>query len=150
LLRLPPPTAPPIGAAPPPLAPAGASPAGRPTAVVWACVLTWGVAVFALAVFGEGLVSMLTDTQRVLDQAHRQNPDLASQGISDTTLKVAIYLTTGIGVAWALAAASFALLAWRRVRWAAIGLLVSTVLVGGLGLLMVRSEVRRWYAGRAG
>src|SRR6478609_505305 len=61
----------------------------------------------------------------MLDEAHRQNPDLAAQGVTDQMLIVATYvLIGGIGL-WCVGAAVLAFLVLRRMAWARIVLLVS-------------------------
>ncbi|MBA2954693.1 hypothetical protein GON03_10190 [Nocardioides sp. MAH-18] len=139
----------------------------RPGAVLWACVLTWvatGVTLFGLA--GSGVV-LAVRTDVMLDEAHRQSPDLAAQGVTDQMLVVATYLLIGgIGL-WCLAAAGIALFVLRGAAWARIVLLVSAAaasaacLVGAavgavvlllpLGAsvatiaLLLRSEVGLWF-----
>ena len=98
---------------------------------------------------------------------HKQNPDLADQDITDAVLRTTVYVMSAVVMVWSAAAATFALLAWRRVRWAALALPISAGLAGGRCRLVVvgslllllplaacittvalllRSESRRWFA----
>lgn len=155
-------------------APAGSVPATayarddrRPGAVLWACVLTWvatGLTLFGLVASG---IVLAVRTDDMLDEAHRQSPDLAAQGVTDQMLVVATYLLIGgIGV-WCLAAAVIAFFVLRGAAWARIVLLVSAATasaaclvgaaVGAVALLLplgasvaaiallLRSEVGLWF-----
>jgi hypothetical protein len=178
LLDLPPPTSPPLHPTPYAAAPAPAvhpardlSRDRRPTAVTWACVLTWVFSGAAFALLAVTLGVVLAAPGTLLEEMHRQNPDLADQGLSDATLKATVYATSAVVMAWSAAAIVLAVLVWRRVRWAAIALAVSAGVAGALCLLTVigsllllvplascamtvalllRTESRRWYgAGRS-
>ena len=72
-----------------------------------------------------------------LDELHKQNPDLADQGVTEGVLRTTVYVTSAVVMAWSAAAIALAVLAWRRVRWAAIGLLISAGIAGGLCLLVI-------------
>jgi hypothetical protein len=97
---------------------------------------------------------------------HEQNPDLATQGVSDHMILVVCYVTCAVLILWCIVAAVLAVLAFRRQRLAMYGLLVSTAgaavfcLLGVLGSLvvlvplvaaattigcLVRSDVRAWF-----
>jgi hypothetical protein len=133
---------------------------------VWACVLTWVFTSLAAAVFVTSIVLLAQDPGVILDKMHEQNPDLATQGVSDHLILVVAYVTCGLFIAWCVLAAVLALLAFRRTRWAYYGLLVSTAavavlcLIGVIGSLVVlvpllaavavvaclaRPEVRDWF-----
>jgi hypothetical protein len=149
-------------------APRAAVPTTRPGAVSTACVLTWLGCSSAVVMMLLTLAVVLSDPQRLLDEARKQNPDLAGQGITDDLLTTSLVVLAVLLVVWAVGAATLAVLAWRQVRWAWIGLAVSAgaaallclvVLVGsvlmvvpmavcaGSVALLLRPEVRRWYAG---
>jgi hypothetical protein len=102
----------------------------------------------------------------VLDKMHQQNPDLATQGVSDHMILVVGYVTCSLFFLWCVAAVVLAVLAFRRTRWAYYCLLVSTAavavlcLVGVIGSLVVvvpllaavavvaclaRPDVRDWF-----
>jgi hypothetical protein len=138
LLDLPPPTAPPLypttfGAPPPATQPA----LRRPAAVTWACVLAWLSTAAVFGVLAMVVVVMIAAPGDFLDAAHRANPDLADQGVTDADLKALTYAVSGVVMAWSAAAAALAALTWRRVGWAATGLAVSAGLASGLCLLAV-------------
>ena len=96
----PPPLAPPVpapfathltGAQAPDAAP-GRRRAGRPAAVLWACVLTWVCTAFVTLGLVASAVALAVSPDLMLDQVHKDNPDLAAQGISDDLLLVATYV----------------------------------------------------------
>ena len=149
-----------------PQAPGATPTSTRPTEVVLACALTWVFAGLTLVVMAASMVVLATSPGLVFDELHRQNPDLASQGVSDATLRTATFVIGGIVTAWSLAAVVVAVLAFRRVGWARTALVVSAA--GSLALLLfatlgqvflvvplaasvvtlallVRPDVRAWY-----
>ena len=152
--------------APTPAAPTARS-TERPAALVWACVLTWIFTSLATAVIVTSITLLAHDPTVILDKMHEQNPDLASQGVSDHLILVVCYITCTLLVLWSVGAAVLAVLAFRRKRLAMYGLLLSTAgaavfcLLGVLGSFVVlvplaatgvtiaclmRSEVRAWFA----
>jgi hypothetical protein len=174
-----PPSAPPAPAAPaapaaaaPPALAASAAPAvgpvaARPAALVWACALTWAFTFLAFLALGLSVVLVLASPGLVLDEVARQNPELARQGITESVLRTTVVATAVVGMAWAVFAAVCAGLAWRRVRWARLGLLGSACLTGAVCLagavtnvvmlvpliattatavLLLRSDVAAWFA----
>ena len=188
----PPPTPPVLPAAPsaaPPVAPSGAPlvppqlappqpvvpwppqpmvrQAPRPPAVIWACVLTWACCGLVVVGLGLTVLVLLVAPDVLFEELHRQNPDLAEQGLSDGEIEVASYITSGLFVPWALAAAGFAVQAFRRVIWGRRALIISAGAAGVVSLLgmfasavmvlpfvaavvtvalLSRPEVRAWYA----
>ncbi len=133
---------------------------------MWACVLTWVFTSLAAAVFVTSIVLLAQDPGVILDKMHEQNPDLASQGVSDHLILVVCYVTCALLVLWSVGAAVLAVLAFRRKRLAMYGLLVSTAgatvfcLLGVLGSFVVlvplagaavtigcllRPEVKAWF-----
>ncbi len=141
LLDLPPPTSPPLHPTPYAAAPVAMalvpSVARRPLPVVWACVLTWLFSAAAFVLLAITLAVMLGAPQTLIDEVYRQNPDIADQGVSDAVLRTTVYVTCAVGMTWSAGAVALAVLAWRRVRWAATGLLVSAGAAGCLCLLVV-------------
>jgi hypothetical protein len=138
LLDLPPPNAPPLHPTPYAAHASGSVPlAQRPASVTWACVLAWLSTAAVFGLLGLVLVVMLASPDALLDAAHRENPDLANQGMTDAELKTSTYVACAVVMAWSAAAAALALLTWRRVRWAATGLAVSAGLASLLCLLSV-------------
>ena len=151
--------------------PSATAPPTRPAALVVACVLTWAFTALAAAVFATSIVLLAQNPDLILDKMHEQNPDLASQGVSDHLILVVCYVTCAVLVLWSVVAAVLAVLAFRRKRLALYGLLVSTAgaavfcLLGVLGSLvaalplgaaivtigcLVRPEVRAWFHASAG
>ncbi|HET9420668.1 MAG TPA: hypothetical protein VFO49_05995 [Nocardioides sp.] len=185
-VALTPPVAPQAGqpAAPPPAAPAETPPApppvavpwppppvarptARPPAVIWACVLTWVCCGLVVVGLGLTVLVLLVAPDLLFDELHRQNPDLADQGLTDSEIKVASFVTAGLFVPWALVAAGFAVQAFRRLAWGRRALMLSAGAAGVVSLLglfasavmvlpfvaavvtvalLSRPEVRAWYA----
>jgi hypothetical protein len=157
-------TPPPSGAAP--VRPAPAS--GRPGAVVAACVITWLCCALA-SVIGVLLLAVLAvDTDGLFTELHRQNPQLG-EDVSDATLETVTWVTAIVCVVWSLASSGLAVLAFRRVRWAAYGLAVSAglvavlclagsvaspvlavpgVLAAAAAVLLLQGRAHRWYTTR--
>ncbi|MEP9363355.1 hypothetical protein ABLE68_10345 [Nocardioides sp. CN2-186] len=107
----------------------------RPPAVVWACVLTWilcGLVAFGVVV---SAITIALDPEVILDEVHRQNPDLAARGVTDSMLEVATYVMAAGIVLWCVGAAAMAVLVYRRVAWARIVLIVSASVAAGLSLI---------------
>jgi hypothetical protein len=138
----------------------------RPAALLWASVLTWVFSGLSALTLGLAMLVLADDSTKVLDTMHQQNPDLASQGISDHMILVACFVMCAAFIAWALVAAVLAALAFRRVRWAWYALVISTTgvigicVLGSIGSLfllvplagaaaaismLVRPEVRHWF-----
>lgn len=141
-------------------------PSARPPAVAWACALTWACAGLTALVTGLSLVLLTASPDRVFEELHRQNPDLAGQGLSDDTLLTATLVAGGVILVWSLAAIVLAALAFRGVEWARVAVVVSAsgaallLLVATVGqvllllplaasvvtlALLVRPDVRAWY-----
>lgn len=142
---------------------ADASPA-RPSALVAACVVTWVSTALVGGVMAlTGLVLALVPDE-VFDEAERQHVDF--QGMSRGELTTAALVVASVVVVWCVAAAVLAGLAFARVRWAWIALLVSSAAAGLVMLamalpapylvvlvaaaavtcsLLVRPEVRFWF-----
>jgi hypothetical protein len=137
----------------------------RPPALLAACILTWCCTAFAAVVLAASAVALAHDSRSVLDEAYRQNPQLAEQGVTQHDLLVMLYVVIGVVLAGAAAAAGFAVLLYRGRRWALYALLVAAAgstlffLIGTLGspigllpavasavtfVLLLRPEVRAW------
>jgi DMSO reductase anchor subunit len=102
-----------------------AATAARPPAVLWACVLTWICTAFVTVSLVASAVVLAVSPDLMLDEVHRDNPDLAAQGISDDVLLVATYVMIAGLVLWCVSAAGLAVLVLRGVDWARIVLVVS-------------------------
>ena len=173
LLDLPPPTAPPLHPTPYASGPSASASVTRvesgerPAAVRWACVLTWAFAGLTFSVLALTVIVALTQPDTLLEEVRRQNADLAAQGISEDELTTTLYAVATVMMVWAAAALALSVLAWRRVRWAWLALIVSAacasvlclvMLVGSVLMvvpmavcaaavsLLLRPESRRWYA----
>lgn len=166
--------APHLAAYPPPVgtpSPAGAgqlAPARRPGAVVGAAVLTWVFSAVAVAMFIFGVVLLLDDPQRIVDELNRQDPELVERSGVTVDMIRAVGVVMGVGVAlWGIAACVLAALVVRRHAWARVLLLVSAsaagvvMLLGALAApyllvpvfacgttvgLLLRGEVAAWFA----
>ena len=149
-----------------PVAPVVAAPTTRPSAVVWACALTWVFAGLALLVMVASIAVLATSPGLVFDEVHRQNPDFAAAGVSDATLRNATFVLGGIVAVWSLAAIVLAVLTFRGVNGARIALVVSASMSAACCLLvtlgqfllvvplaasvvtlalLVRPDVKAWY-----
>ena len=139
----------------------------RPPAVVWACVLTWigcGIVVVAL---GATVLVMLASPDLLFEELHRQNPDLAEQGLTDSEIRTASLASAVVLLPWCLVAAGLAIQAFRGLPWARRALLISAAVAGAVSLLgmlasavmvvpfvatvvtvalLSRPEVRAWFA----
>ncbi len=105
--------------------------------MTWACVLAWLSTAAVFGILAMGLVVMLSSPETMLDAAHRENPELAAQGMTDAEIKTIVSVGFAVVMVWSAGAAALALLAWRRVRWAATCLAVSAGLASLLCLLSV-------------
>ncbi|WP_244930321.1 hypothetical protein [Nocardioides sp. W7] len=159
--------------APAPYQPHGAArpgaPGPRPPAVLWACVLTW---VLTTLIAGGMLLTAVVvglSPELVLDEVRRREPTMADDITEDMLVGTAIAMAA-IVVLWCVAAAVLAWFAFRRAQWAQVSLLVSAgaaaaccLLGAGVGTfpllvplaacavtfsLLLRPEVRAWYAAR--
>ena len=138
----------------------------RPPAVVWACVLTWVGTGIVVAGLAATVLVMLASPNALFEELHRQNPDLADQGLTDGEIKAATFVSAAVFLPWSVAAAGFAIQAIRRVRWGRRALMLSAAVAGAVSLvgllasaimvlplvaavatvaLLARPEVRAWY-----
>jgi MFS family permease len=143
----------------------------RPPALLTACILTWFCTAVGALILVVSVVTLAQDPQSVLDEAYRQNPQLADQEFSRHELLVMLYVVIALVLVGAVVAAGFAVALYRGHRWAWYALLVAAVgstlffLVGTLGspvgllpaaasaitiFCLLRPDVRAWLASRAG
>lgn len=141
----------------------------RPSAVVWACALTWVFATLAVAVMASSIAVLAANPDLVFDELRKQNPELVRQGLSDDLIVRITYVIGGVVIVWSLLAILFSALTFHRVSWARVALVVSAsasaglCLVGTLGQvllvlplaasvvtlsLLVRPDVRAWFNAR--
>lgn len=139
----------------------------RPSPVAVACVVTWvATGLTALGMLLTG-VALAVRPDTLLAEAHRQNPELEQQGVSDHLLLGATYAMVAVIVLWCLAAAVLAVLVFRGVEWARVVLVVSAAVAAALSLigtalgafvlvltllasgaavaLLLRSDARAWF-----
>ena len=142
----------------------------RPETVAVAAITTWVFAGFAILSSVLGLIVVASSPDLLLDEVAAQNPDLASQGVTDSTLIAATYFMGAVTLTWAVLACVCAALVLRRSARAARTLMVlagftaAFCLVGTLASIVLalpalasvlvlallrRPDVRRWFAGPA-
>ena len=142
-------------------------PQSRPAGVAVACVLTWiasGLTALGMVLTG---VLLAVSPDVLLDEVHRQNPELESEGVTDGLLVGVTFAMIAALVLWCVAAAVLAILVFHRVEWARIVLVVSAAAAAVLSLigtavgafllaltlvasvvtlaLLLRPEVRAWF-----
>lgn len=143
--------------------------APRPAAVVAACVIAWAGCGVVIAFMAMSVLVLVASPDLVFDEMRRQNPDLAGPTYTDAAIRSAFFMVAGLAILWSATAIVITVLAFRRVRWARTGLLVSSILVTVFFLfattrslvfvlplsasvativLLVRPHVRAWYAPR--
>lgn len=150
-----------------PQAPTAAAPAGvrRPTAVVAATLMTWLCAGVVLFMFGVVLLMLLTSQETLLG-AVRQNPAMQDYAFTTADLLSLLWVTVAIFLFWSLSAVVLAVLAFRRVTFGWVLLVVSAVISSLLGFaavpfgllvgipaalsagLLLSGPARRWYLRR--
>ncbi len=155
-------------AAVPPARPAQPPRPVRPGAVLAACVITWACCA-AAAMFGLLLLMVLAvDPAGLFTELHRQNPEL-SRDVSDSMLESTAWVSGIVSVLWSVVSAGLAVLVFRRVRWAAYGLIASAglvavlclaaslvspvlvlpgVLAAAAAVLLLQGRAHRWLSGR--
>ncbi|RYU10767.1 hypothetical protein [Nocardioides iriomotensis] len=149
---------------------AGAAPgaragARRPGAVVAALLMTWLCSGAVLFAFGIVLLMLLL-SQDTLISAARQNPAIQDYGLTTADLLSAFWVTVAIFLFWSLAGIVLAVLAWRRVTYGWVLLVVSAAMSALVGFvtfpfgllvgipaaltagLLVSGPARRWYLQR--
>jgi hypothetical protein len=102
-----------------------AAPTKRPDVVTVALVLTIVVAGLVFAMTLVSLVLIASQPDLVLEELHRQNPELEEQGVSETLLLTSSYVSGGLALVWSALAIVLAVLMAGRRAWAARGLLIS-------------------------
>jgi hypothetical protein len=144
-------------------------PSTRPAALLWACIVTWFCTGLAALILGVSIVTLAHDAQPVLDEAYRQNPQLAERGFSQHDLLVMLFAVIGVLLVGCVTAATFAVALVLGHRWAWYALVVTTgvstlfflmsAIGAPVGLLpaaasaltiafLVRPEVRAWLVRR--
>ncbi len=88
-----------------------------------------------------GSVGLIADSSSVIDEAMRQNPDLADAGMSDRALLIGVALVIVALLVWSLLAVVVAWFVWKGREWARITLICSAGLTAVLGVLAVLLNV---------
>ncbi|WP_157953161.1 hypothetical protein [Nocardioides allogilvus] len=104
------------------------APDQRPDPVKVAFVLTVVVAGIVLVLTLVSLALLATQSDLVLEELRRQNPDLEEQGVSESLLLTTAFVSGGLATLWSGLAVVLAVLTARRRAWAAKGLLISSAL----------------------
>ena len=112
----------------------------RPATVAIAAWLTWVFSGLTLLVFGLMLVAVLAARQEFLD-AVRAEPQFQNHDISADDLVATLWVVAAIFMFWCLSAIVLAVLAYRRVNWARIMLVVSAALTALLALIAIGSVI---------
>lgn len=99
-------------------------PKKRPDPVNVAIVLTVVMAGIVFVMTLVSLVVLVSQPDLVLEELRRQNPDLESQGISESLLLNTSYVSGALALVWSGLAIMFAVLMAGRRAWAARGLLI--------------------------
>lgn len=110
----------------------------RPAGVTAACVLTWVFAGVSAALFVLAALVMLVEPERFVAQFVGQidsSPQLQDAGVGASMAEPLIWLAIAFYLFWSLAACVLAFLAWRRLSWARILLVVSAFAVVALGAI---------------
>jgi hypothetical protein len=128
----------PVAHQPAPGAPGPATRARRPLPVTVACAIAWVCCGLTAMLSLMVVAALLADAPGLFAEMQRRNPDLAEQGVSDSTIE-SLTWTLGVGcLVWALVSGVLAVLAFNRIRWAGIGLVVSA---GAVALLCLAGSV---------
>ncbi|WP_164478034.1 hypothetical protein [Nocardioides pantholopis] len=105
--------------------------ASRPAVVLWACVLTWSAAGVVGGLMLLTALVMAAAPDPIFDEMLRQRPDLLeSAEMTQDQLVSAVLVVAALVVVWCAAVSVVAVLAFRRVRWARVALVVSAALAG--------------------
>jgi len=134
---------------------------------VTAAVLLTLISSAVMLVLFLGIIVMLVAAKKTIIETLEQNPGVADAQIPTQDLLAALWVTSAICAVWTLAAITLAVLALRRMNWARITLVVSSVVTGLLALLggwvgailtvvavlavvlLFTGGANRWYAGRS-
>lgn len=152
----------PIASPWPGMAPGQVVTSDRPAQVRLACILTWVFSGLTALGYLAVLIALTVDSNALIDRL-KESPSWQSSFDEETVVTVAAVVSV-VFVVWSLAAGLLAVLAWRRVRWAWLLLVVSASIAGlvcvlafpfsvphlaaigaSAGMLM-RRPTRDWYA----
>ncbi|WP_248583447.1 hypothetical protein [Nocardioides sp. InS609-2] len=113
----------------------------RPDILVVAAIITWVFAGFALISSVIGIAVVASSPDVLLDQISEQNPELASQGVTDATLIASTYFMGAVTVAWSALACVCAALMLRRSARAALALLVLSAFTAAICFVSTLASV---------
>ncbi|HZJ06134.1 MAG TPA: hypothetical protein VFD59_11770, partial [Nocardioidaceae bacterium] len=99
-------------------------PQKRPTTVTIAAWLTWGFSALTLAVFALMVLVMLVARDQLLDSLQADS-NFAAVNISTDDLMAAMWVMSAVALFWCAASIALAILAYNRLNWARITLVVS-------------------------
>jgi hypothetical protein len=106
----------------------------RPASVTTAAWVTWVLSVLTVLGFVMIAVVMVAARSQFLDRL-RQDPTFQEMGVPADQVVAALWVLGTLAVFWSVAAMVLAWLAYRRVSWARITLVVSAVISGLLSLV---------------
>ena len=99
-------------------------PEKRPTTVTIAAWLTWGFSALTLLAFGMVVLVMLAARDQLLD-ALESDPNFASLDLATDEVMAVLWVMSAVVLFWCAASIALAVLAYRRMNWARITLVVS-------------------------
>ncbi len=138
----------------------------RPAALAWACGITWLVCGMVSGLMLLMSFAFLVAREEMFAEIERQQPGVDYQGLTHDEIVLGLYAMTAFVVLWCLAAAMFAVAAFRGATWGRIALLASTASAGMVCLalslanpalvvvvlvtavtvwLLLRADVVAWY-----
>jgi hypothetical protein len=106
------------------------APAGRPGPVTAALVMTVVVASVVFLMTLISLVLLGSQTDGMLEELRRQNPDLEARGMTDSLLLTTSYVTGALVMLWSALAIALATLMAARRAWAARALMICALACG--------------------
>jgi hypothetical protein len=142
-------------------------PDARPGAVTAACVAAWVGSGLTLLAVALSLVVVRTSPDQVLAELEKQRPEVLSQEVTVDMVVSATFVFGSVVIVWCAFTLIFATMAFLRVPWARLALVGSgsaasvvtlAVVIGAVFILpllvacvasvslMMRPEVRQWYA----
>lgn len=106
------------------------APQGRPGPVTAAFVMTFAVASVVFLMTLVSLVLLGSQTEVMIEELRRQNPDLEASGVTDSLLLTTSYVTGAIVMLWSVLAMVLAYLTAARRAWAARALMICAAVCG--------------------
>jgi hypothetical protein len=133
----------------------------RPGSVTTAVWITWVCCAVTTLLMVLLVVLLLAERDQLLTEL-RRNPSIADTGYSSDQLVASLWVVAAVGIFWSLAASALAALAFQGFRSGQVGVLVSAVMAGLIGIatlvvpvlalatvvLLLLSPSNRWFATR--